>query len=111
METLIGKALSDLTTLVADKWYAGVGSVGLVVCPYVMLKGTPHDDILIGSIGTAMAGFGFAEAETRTNRQFVDPHLRFKIDAPARRMTVAGVALYAIGVGGVIMALRQAQVL
>ena len=108
METLFGKVVEDLARLAAQKWYVGMGFAGLFVVVWVLLKGTPHDDVLVAAVGTAMMGFGFAEAETRTFRTTLIPHMRAKITGPARRITVAGVALYALGSAGALTAVLRA---
>ena len=108
METFLGKMLGDMANLVGQKWYAGMGFSGLVILVWVLLKGTPHDDFLVGAIGAAMMGFGFGEAEMRTFRQLVDPHLRFKITGPARKVSVAGVLLYLLGIASAAAAMLRA---
>lgn len=102
METLIGKGLNDLANLVSEKWYAGMGLVGLIILMWVVLKGTPHDDILIGAIAMTMIGIGFAEAETRTFREHIGPNLRYKITQPTRMLTGPGFCLYCLGVGAIM---------
>jgi hypothetical protein len=102
METLAGKALNDIANLVSEKWYSGMGLIGLIVVMWVMLAGTPHDDILIGAIGTTMIGFGFGEAEIRTFQKQIDPSGRWEITTPIRRMTKPGICLYALGVTAAI---------
>lgn len=108
METLAGKALNDLANLVAEKWYSGMGLVGLIIVMWTLLAGTPHDDILVGAIGAAMFAFGFAEAETRTYREHVGPYMRWKITEPVRRLTGPGIILYTTGVIAAIAAIGRA---
>lgn len=107
METLAGKALNDLANLVSEKWYSGMGLVGLIVLMWTMLAGTPHDDILIGAIGAAMMGLGFAEAETRTFREIIDPHMRWKVTQPTRKLTGPAIALYALGIVATLTAIGR----
>ncbi|WP_323783109.1 hypothetical protein [Leisingera sp.] len=108
METLAGKALNDLTNLVSEKWYVGLGTVGLITLLWVMLKGTPHDDLLIAYTAVAMIGLGFGEAETRTFQEHVDPYGRYKLTGPARRWTFIGICLYLAGLGGLGLAALRA---
>ncbi|MBY6138546.1 hypothetical protein KUV26_03780 [Leisingera daeponensis] len=108
METLAGKALNDLANLAADKWYAGLGAIGLIALLWVMLKGTPHDDLLIGYISLTMIGLGFGEAETRTFREHIDPLGRYKLTGPARRWTFIGISLYLAGASGAGLATLRA---
>lgn len=105
METIVGKILGDLAALVSTKWYAGMGLVGLIVVMWVMLVGTPQDDLLIGAIGCAMMGFGFAEAETRTFREIIGP--TYKITEPRRAYSGPSIALYALGALGLIAAVLR----
>lgn len=109
METLLGKALNDMASLVADKWYAGTGLVGLIIFMWVLLKGTPHDDILVGAIAIIMFGFGFAEVESRTFRQSIDRYRRFTITAPARKFTFSSIILYLMGFAGIAVAAIRAK--
>jgi len=83
-----------------------MGAVGLFILTWTMLVGTPHDDLLIASIGVAMMGFGFAEAETRTFQKKIGPG--FTITSPARRITLAGILLYLVGMAGALAAVLRA---
>lgn len=105
METIVGKVLGDLAALVSTKWYAGMGLVGLIVVMWVMLAGTPQDDVLVGAIGFAMMGFGFGEAESRTFREIIGA--TYKITEPRRSFGLPAVALYLIGALGLIAAIGR----
>ncbi|OOY31603.1 hypothetical protein [Thioclava sp. F36-6] len=109
METLFGKVAGDLAALVSEKWYAGMGLIGLLIFMWVLVIGTPHDDVLIGLIAGVMIGFGFGEAETRTFRQIVGSD--FKITGPARKITVVSVLLYISGTACLIAAIWRAMTL
>ena len=109
METLVGKALNDLAALVSEKWYAGMGLVGLIIFMWVLLKGSAQDDILVASIGLTMMGFGFAEAESCTFRQFINMH--YKVTAPARKYNFITFLLYTLGTISAGTALARAYVL
>ncbi len=108
METLAGKALNDLANLASEKWYAGLGAVGLITLLWTLLKGTPHDDLMVGGIALSMIGLGFGEAETRTFRETIDRYQRFKITSPARKWTLIGICLYLIGLAGIAIAASRA---
>ena len=97
METVFGKVLSDLTRLATKKWYSAMGMTGLLVIMWVMLFGTPHDDVLIGLIGAAMMCIGFGEAETRTFRHSISVDGQVKLTTPVRQATFVGVLLYLLG--------------
>lgn len=92
METLLGKALSDLANIVSTKWYAGCGAAGLILLVWTLLKGSAQDDILVGCIGGAMMFFGAAESQSRSFQQSVGRN--FIITRPARRFGSLSAALY-----------------
>lgn len=106
METVIGKAAGDLASVAMRKWFVAMGLAGMIVLVWVLTKGTPHDDVLVGAIGVAMMGFGFGEAECRTFREAVGPS--FKITTPVWRLTVAGAIMHMLGLAGLITAILRA---
>lgn len=95
-------SIDGLAQVIADKWYAALGAAGLITGMWVMILGTPHDDLLIACIAAAMVGIGFGEAETRTFRQRI--HRLGLIEVPERQFTHAGAVLYLVGVSSVILA-------
>ena len=105
METLAGKALSDLALLVSEKWYAAMGLVGLIILMWVLVKGTPNDAILVGTIAVAMIGIGFGEGESRTFRQAFVPG--YQITEKVRRMNGVSIALYCVGGIGALTAIGR----
>jgi len=105
MESIVGKVLGDLATLVTEKWFAAMGLIGLVTLMWVMLAGTPQDDILVGAIAVFMIGVGFGEAECRTFQEMITP--TYKITKPVRRMNTPGRVLYFIAlIGAMVAAIR-----
>jgi len=108
METIAGKALNDVANLVSEKWYSGMGLIGLIIVMWTLLAGTPQDDILVGAIGVAMLGFGFAEAETRTFQIHVDQHMKWKLTQPTRKLTGPGLCLYLLGAIAALIAIGRA---
>lgn len=101
METVVGKVLGDLAHLVQEKWYSGMGLIGLVIVMWTALIGTPHDDILIGSFGAIMMLLGFGEAETRKTREGYGSVMGapVKTSREVRVFTWSGIAL--LGAGGI----------
>lgn len=106
METVIGKVLNDVAGLAQQKWYMLMGLFGLIVFFWVLVMGTPHDDVLVGAIGVAMMGLGFGEAESRTFRQRVGQ--RYTITSPVRQFTLPVLILYLVGLVGLGAAVWRA---
>lgn len=92
METLLGKALADIANIVSTRWYAGAGAAGLIIVVWTLLKGSAHDDILVGCIGAAMMFFGAGESQSRTFQQSVG--IGFKVTRPVRRFGALALLLY-----------------
>ena len=92
MTTPVANSIDGLANAVAEKWYAALGAAGLITALWVMIRGTPHDDLLIAFVAAAMIGIGFGETETRTWRQRVYQH--GVVEIPCRKLTLAGAALY-----------------
>jgi hypothetical protein len=105
METLFGKALGDLATLAKEKWYTAMGMLGLFIFAWVLLFGTPHDDVLVGAIAVAMIGFGFGEAETRVIQRSVGNGVTLKRNV--RLISVPGLVLYALGIAAVVVGVTR----
>ncbi len=99
METLFGKALGDLANLVKEKWYAGMGFIGLLLFAYVLMFGVAQDDILVGAISLAMMGFGFGEAELRSFQKAIHNHMGHLIETtkPLRRFNAPATCLFTVG--------------
>ncbi|MCD9147796.1 hypothetical protein [Pseudophaeobacter flagellatus] len=102
MNAPFANTIDRLAAVVAEKWYAALGAAGLVAGVWTMLIGSPHDDLLIGSISAAMIGIGFGEAETHTFRQRI--YSFGVVEIPFRKFTFAGVILYFSGCCGVVFA-------
>ena len=111
METILGKGLNDLANLVSEKWYAGMGLIGLMILLGLLLFGTPYDPLIVGSIAVAMMGIGFGEGECRTFQKTVDEFGRWEITRPVRRMNGPGLILYLVGASGLFVAASRAWVL
>ncbi|WOF74165.1 hypothetical protein QMT40_001812 [Parvibaculaceae bacterium PLY_AMNH_Bact1] len=99
METLFGKALGDLASLLKESWFTGMGFVGLFLVAYVLLFGAAQDDFLVAAIAAAMMGIGFGEAETRSLRQELNRHdgVRFVATTKVRHLNNRSIALFAFG--------------
>ncbi len=106
METVIGKVLNDVAGLAQQKWYMLMGLFGLIVFFWVLVMGTPHDDVLVGAIAIAMMGFGFGEAESRTFRKSIAPDV--VLTTPVRQFTWPGLFLYLMGAAGFGFAIWRA---
>ncbi|MEM1429084.1 MAG: hypothetical protein AAGG09_06480 [Pseudomonadota bacterium] len=98
METMMGRALGDLARLASEKWYALMALLGFCILAWVMVVGTPHDDLLIALIAGCMAAFGSAEGETRTFRDRLRGGFGqvLKTRTPVRSLTPLGAFLYAL---------------
>ena len=105
MTAPFANTIDRLAAVVAEKWYAALGAAGLVAGVWTMLIGSPHDDLLIGSIAATMIGIGFGEAETHTFRQRV--YSFGVVEIPYRKLTPAGVLLYFSGCAGLVFAVLR----
>lgn len=95
METFLGKVLGDLAQLTQAKWYMLMGLLGVLIVPWTLLIGTPHDDILVGALGAMFMFYGFAESEIRTFQKRYGLGVEFT--RPVRRLTVPAVFLIMFG--------------
>ena len=92
METLLGKALSDMANIISTRWYAGCGAAGLIIVVWTLLKGSAQDDLLVAFLGGAMMLLGAGGSQHRTFRQSIGHN--FTITRPARQFGVISTSLY-----------------
>jgi len=92
METLLGKALSDMANIVSTRWYAGCGAAGLIIVVWTLLKGSAQDDLLVAFLGGAMMSLGAGESQSRTFQQSIGPN--FTVTRPVRQFGLLSIALY-----------------
>lgn len=100
METPSSKGLDGLANVVANKWFAVMGFVGMMLFVATLVVDLPFDRYAAGCIGLIMMGYGFGQTECRTFRTQIGHG--YKITGPAWRMTVSGFLLFTIAIGASI---------
>ncbi|CUH66841.1 hypothetical protein TG4357_02672 [Thalassovita gelatinovora] len=100
MDTQIGKGLDGLANVVAKKWYAAMGLLGMILFVSALVVDIPTDRIAVICVGLIMMGFGFGNTECRTFRTGIGHG--FTITGPAWKWTFTGAMMFLIGTGAAI---------
>ena len=97
METQFPKALEGVANIVANKWYAAMGLVGLIAFVTSLFVELPTDRTATTCVSLMLMGWGFGQTECRTFRQRIRGY--HKVTSPVWRLTVTGAMMLAIAVG------------
>ncbi|MGR3813426.1 MAG: hypothetical protein ACU0AU_04990 [Cognatishimia activa] len=100
MEQFLGKGVEGLANVVANKWYAAMGFIGLLLFAASLVFEMPTEQTIVTCVALIMFGYGFGQAECRTFKQHIGHG--FKLTGPAWRLTVSGFLLFAIAAGATL---------
>lgn len=105
METLFSKALDGVANVVANKWYAVMGLVGLVLFATTLLVDLPTDQTVATCVSLMLMGWGFGQADCRKKVQ--RPVANFIVTNETWQLTVSGFIMFAIAGGAAIVLIRH----
>ena len=100
MDSPLSKGVDGLANIVVQKWFAGMGLVGLLLFVTALVIETPTDPVIVRCVGLMMMGWGFGQTECRTFQEIID--VPYKVIRPAWKWSVTGVLMFAIAIGAAV---------
>jgi hypothetical protein len=100
MDNQIGRGLEGLAQIAAEKWFAAMGLVGLVLFFTALVFDLPTDRTSVICISLILIGFGFGQAECRNSQDRIWG--QFKVTYPIWTLTFTGCLMFLLAIGAAV---------